>query len=114
MYGAQSAVARKRRSASSHPCLSLWRSPPLLELQPVKMGSHAVPGTGEYVARRADAWLSQCLGQLRGLGAISMSGAHMAAMRGLAGEPACERNYLDYQRDAGACDGDNQQDTHGG
>ena len=37
----------------------------------------------------------------------------LAAMRGVAGEPACERDDLDHQRDAGTCDGHDQQDTHG-
>ena len=53
------------------------------------------------------------LGRLLGVGAISMSCAQVAAMRGVAGEPACERDDLDHQRDTGTCDGHDQQDTHG-
>ena len=45
---------------------------------------------------------------------ISVSGPHVAAPRAGAGERACQHNDLDHQRDAGACDGDNQQRPHRG
>lgn len=47
-------------------------------------------------------------------GAISVPSAHAATMRAVAGEPARQRNDLDHQGDAGACDGDNQQHPHRG
>jgi len=45
-------------------------------------------------------------------GPISVPGAHAAAMRGVAGKPARQRNDLDHQRDTRACDGDSQQHPH--
>jgi uncharacterized protein YbjT (DUF2867 family) len=46
--------------------------------------------------------------------AISVPSARAAAMRGMAGKPARQRNDLDHQRDTGARDHGNQQRPHRG
>ena len=77
--------------------------------------------TAKTVSPRPGRWRFRCCGtgiperplaDLR-VGAISVSCAQVAAVRGVAGEPACKRDDLDHQRDAGTCDGHGQQDTHG-
>jgi len=73
--------------------------------------AHRGQAGGDFGA--AGAGFLSALGRLVRVGAISMPWPQVAAMRGVAGEPACKRNDLGHQRDAGTCDGHDQQDTHG-